>query len=108
NLLLRLGIEPGSPQLRCLGTSASLDGEEGREYLQQFFAVDKSTFAVFSGEPRKPDVRLPLDKALIADKADGVINGDGEAVEEILARFSPRDALAAACLVAGRRADGGV
>ena len=29
NLLDRLGLEPDSPKLRCLGTSASLDGHEG-------------------------------------------------------------------------------
>lgn len=108
NLLLRLGIESGSPQLRCLGTSASLDGEEGREYLQQFFGVEKSTFEVFPGEPRKPNVELPIDEALIADKAAAIISGDGEAVQEVLLRFSPRDAIGTACLAAGRRDDGGV
>ena len=108
NLLLRLGIEPGSPQLRCLGTSASLDGEEGREYLQQFFGVEKSTFAVFSGEPRKPKVALPVDEAIVTDKAAAIIAGDSEAVNEVLSRFSPRDALGAACLAAGQKEDGGV
>lgn len=108
NLLLRLGIEPRSPQLRCLGTSASLDGEEGGEYLQQFFGVDKSTFAVFPGEPRKPSVRLPVDESLVADKADDIINGDHCAIDEVLARFSARDALGAACLAAGQKDDGGV
>ena len=35
----RLGLEKDSPQLRCLGTSASLDGKEGLSYLEQFFVT---------------------------------------------------------------------
>ena len=41
NLLRRLGLAPDSPQLRCIGTSASLDGEEGWGYLEEFFGVDR-------------------------------------------------------------------
>lgn len=108
NLLLRLGIEPGSPQLRCLGTSASLDGEEGREYLQQFFGVDKSTFAVFPGEPRKPSVELPIDESLVADKSDDIMKGDPLAINQVLERFSARDALGSACIAAGQKDDGRV
>src|SRR5262249_49081101 len=37
NLLRRLGLDAESPRLRCVATSASLDGENGREYLEQFF-----------------------------------------------------------------------
>ena len=62
NLLLRLGLEPDSPQLRCIGTSASLDsGNGGKEYLQEFFGVDKSSFLVTAGEPRQISdaIRLP-------------------------------------------------
>ena len=54
NLLLRLGLEPDSPQLRCIGTSASLDdGDSGKDYLQEFFGVDKSSFLVTAGTPRQ-------------------------------------------------------
>ena len=63
NLLLRLGLEPDSPQLRCIGTSASLDsGNGGKEYLQEFFGVDKSSFLVTAGEPRQISdaIRLPV------------------------------------------------
>lgn len=112
NLLLRLGIKPDSPQLRCLGTSASLDGEEGREYLQQFFGANKSTFAVFPGTPRRPDVVLPIDETLITDKAKAINSENYEesynATKEILSRFSPRDVLGAACLKAGQKKDGSV
>ena len=112
NLLLRLGIKPDSPQLRCLGTSASLDGEEGRKYLQQFFGVSESTFAVSSGRVRKPNVVLPIDESLIANKAQAIIDESHEenydTTQEILSRFSPRDVLGAACLEAGRKEDGSV
>ena len=54
NLLLHLGLEPDSPQLRCIGTSASLDdGDSGKDYLQEFFGVDKSSFLVSAGTPRQ-------------------------------------------------------
>ena len=112
NLFLRLGIKPDSPQIRCLGTSASLDGEEGRKYLQQFFDVNESTFAVLPGKSRKPSLALPIDESLIADKAEAIIDENHEdnhnAIEEILSRFSPRDVLGAACLKAGRKEDGSV
>ena len=62
NLLDRLGLSSDSPQLRCLGTSASLDGEEGKEYLEQFFGVDRKSFSVFAGDPLVSDEELPLDR----------------------------------------------
>jgi DEAD/DEAH box helicase domain-containing protein len=49
NLLDRLGLSPSSTQLRCIGTSASLEGEGGREYLEQFFGVDRSSFVILPG-----------------------------------------------------------
>ncbi|MBY6188303.1 DEAD/DEAH box helicase [Marinobacter hydrocarbonoclasticus] len=106
NLLNRLGLEPDSPQLRCLGTSASLDGNEGREYLEQFFGVDKDTFDVFEGNPRLPEVALPLNQKKILDVADKVISGDEEATQTLIDQLSPRDALGAACIKAGRQNDG--
>ena len=64
SLLDRLGLEPHSPQLRCLATSASIDGEEGREYLEQFFGVDRATFGIFPGEPLIPEPQVPVDQAV--------------------------------------------
>lgn len=47
SLLRRIGVEPDSPQLRIVGTSTSLDDSEGGlEYLEQFFGVERSSFAV--------------------------------------------------------------
>ena len=40
DLLSRLGLAPDSPQLRIIGTSASLTDEVGgRQFLQEFFGV---------------------------------------------------------------------
>lgn len=44
-LLHRLGLEPDSPKLRVLATSASLDDDEkGRKFLREFFGRDRFTF----------------------------------------------------------------
>jgi DEAD/DEAH box helicase domain-containing protein len=101
NLLERLGLEDGSPQLRCLGTSASIDGEEGLEYLEQFFGVDRDTFAVLPGEPIIPSVPLPVDQDQVLSFAESINAGDSGAATALLERFSARDALGAACVVAG-------
>lgn len=95
NLFDRLGLEPESPQLRCIGTSASLNGEEGYEYLEQFFGVGRSTFSISPGETIQPDASIPL---------------SAEAVEEWARRGgsfagfpggSARKALGRACIQAG-------
>ena len=52
NLLMRLGIDADSEQLRCIGTSASLDPESGTSYLESFFGVAGETFRVIPGSPR--------------------------------------------------------
>lgn len=60
-LLARLGLEPDSPQLRCIGTSASLTAAAGPEFLERLFGVDRRRFAVVHGLPRHVEARLPLD-----------------------------------------------
>lgn len=98
NMLDRLGLAPDSPQLRCIGTSASLDGEEGLEYLEQFFGVSRSTFEIAPGETIEPEAVLPLDPDAVAAwlQADsGPFPGGA----------SPRNALAAAARAAGARPD---
>jgi len=52
NLLRRLNLAEDSPQLRCIGTSASLSPQGGEQYLQEFFGVDKSSFVIRPGAPR--------------------------------------------------------
>lgn len=52
NLLGRLGLEPRSPQLRVIATSASLAGDSsGLEYLEQFFGLEQDSFFVTAGKP---------------------------------------------------------
>jgi DEAD/DEAH box helicase domain-containing protein len=102
NLLDRIGLSSDSPQLRCLGTSASLDGEEGAEYLQQFFGVDKDTFAVFQGNPLEPTHTLPLNQDDVIACADDIIANREEGFKKLGEIISPREALGAACLIAGK------
>ena len=56
NFLARLGLNNDSHQLRCIGTSASIDGDEGKKYLQDFFGVHSSSFRIVEGKYK------PLDK----------------------------------------------
>jgi len=53
-LLHRLELDIDSPKLRVLAASASLgDSEEAaRAYLEEFFGVDRRTFAIIEGIPR--------------------------------------------------------
>ena len=54
NLLSRLGLDPDSPQLRIIATSASLtSGGDGLAYLEQFFGVPRESFFVTAGQPVK-------------------------------------------------------
>lgn len=110
NLLDRLGLSPSSPRLRCIATSASLEGDSGREYLEQFFGVARDTFAVLPGEPRQFGASLPLDPAGFDEHADALASGDPSivdaAVQAICQSQSPREALAAGCRVAGLGEDG--
>jgi len=54
NLASRLGLEPSSDQFRIVATSASLPSDNsGLEYLERFFGVDRRTFVIEPGEPRK-------------------------------------------------------
>jgi DEAD/DEAH box helicase domain-containing protein len=106
NLLDRLGLKPDSPQLRCLGTSASLDGEEGLSYIEQFFGVAKETFSIFSGAPKIPSTHLPLDSSEINQRASLVNGDDDSAIQQFIKDFSPREAIGTACYLAGLQEDG--
>lgn len=72
NLLMRLGLEPDSSQLRVIGTSASLaNHDEGRRYLQEFFGLPQASFTVVPGETRDLGHPVPLDRAAILSGRDG-------------------------------------
>ena len=53
-LLHRIGLDPDSPQLRIIATSASIDNDDqSRIYLEQFFGRDGGSFKILSGRQRK-------------------------------------------------------
>jgi DEAD/DEAH box helicase domain-containing protein len=97
-----LNLKPDSPQLRCIATSASLDGEEGLEYLEQFFGVPRSTFEVAKGSAIQPDVNIPLNANDIEAALPFLETGDLGALSRIIEKIKPREALGAACLDAGK------
>ena len=98
NLLNRLGIEADSDQLRCIATSASLEGEGGLGYLREFFGVERESFAVLPGAPRPvtKSVRLKRQKL---EELGVVLKGDrrSEALATA-AEMNLGDALSAACV----------
>jgi Lhr-like helicase len=61
----RIGLEPDSPQLRLIATSASMEeGATSRKYLQEFFGRDASSFVIIPGERMKfPVVTSTLDSS---------------------------------------------
>ena len=106
NLLDRLGLKFDSPQLKCLGTSASLDGDEGKEYIEQFFGVDRKKFAISKGNPLIPNETLPISheqKELIKIIAQ---ENDSENLNKLFKKISPRRILGSASIAAGREYDG--
>lgn len=110
NLLDRLGLEAGSSKLCCIGTSASLEGEAGKAYLEQFFGVDRSTFVVLPGKPLVFQGELPIDARAVEAAMPRLlasVSGEAqEAADELARSFSPREALASACRLAGKGEDG--
>src|SRR5690625_4131948 len=65
NLMLRLGLEPDSPQLRIIGTSASL-GKQGKDYLEDLFGVPQESFSIIAGQ--QPIIKVhALPRAQIDD-----------------------------------------
>ena len=107
NLLDRIGLHPDSPQLRCIATSASLDGDEGLEYLEQFFGVDRRTFKVSAGATVQPEAQLPVMPNDVLALAPRVIAGEPAAIDQFIAQHKPRRSLGAACLIAGKKPEGG-
>lgn len=70
NLQSRLGISPDSAQLRIISTSASLSaGDEGLQYLEEFFGVKQDSFFVTAGNPRSLGEPRQIDPADV-DGAD--------------------------------------
>ncbi len=96
NLLSRIGLKPDSKQLRCIGTSASLNGIEGRKYLQEFFGLNSNTFAVIEGMPVVPSAksRITAEQFLIGRKIDNQSTlsswaQENSVSEKLASAFSP-------------------
>ena len=97
NLLDRLGLAPDSPQLRCIATSASLDGPTGLKYVEQFFGVPRSRFAIVPGTPAP----LPPAPELTRTDFEGLAEDDDAAFDALAEKYTPAGlahALAASCL----------
>ena len=103
NLLKRLELSPDSDQIRFLGTSASLDGEEGKEYLEQFFGVNRNSFEILKGNQLLPNLNIEQQRDTILKALDEDVDEINK--EKILDNFSPRDILGQACLNLGKQDD---
>jgi DEAD/DEAH box helicase domain-containing protein len=108
NLLQRLGLTPESPQLRCIGTSASLNGQNGREYLQQFFGVDKASFVVEAGLPRTLNAALPLKQSTVESIVDAAKQNDIELLKKLSIDNDIKESIGVACEEAGRKTSGNI
>ncbi|WP_109793432.1 DEAD/DEAH box helicase [Minwuia thermotolerans] len=106
NMLDRLGLAPDSPQLRCIATSASIAGDEGRSYLEQFFGVNGESFAILEGRPVEPKHELPVPADLVEILEKFEPGQLGDIAPEALGQVAPRSALARACIDAGKDEDG--
>ena len=78
-LFNRLGLEPDSPKLRIIASSASLEGDEGSEYLSQFFARRKE-FKIISS-PRHPNQNAELQECLKHAARFEAFNRDGDSTQ---------------------------
>ena len=82
NLLYRLGLQPDSPQLRCIATSASLDATNGAGYVEEFFGVPGERFGIISGAPQALGPRVLLSAREFGEV--GKAKDDGADYEEKL------------------------
>jgi Lhr-like helicase len=89
-LLHRLELDLDSPKLRVLAASASLGDSEdaARAYLEEFFGVDRHTFAILEGIPRDLGVRPPpaLDEGAavaLAEIGGRILAGDAGEAEAV-------------------------
>ena len=94
NFLRRIGLEADSPQLRCIATSASLNesDEGGKQYLEQFFGVDRSSWFITAGSPVDLDVGPEIDTKALLDAAQS-----SEQLQEFCKKTNISSKVAAAC-----------
>ena len=95
-LFNRLNLNPNSPKLRIISSSASLEGDEGREYLRQFFARGKD-FKIISSPPH-PDNNAELQECLKHAKHFETFNSNGDSTHfEELSKKDIKSAVAQLC-----------
>lgn len=102
NLLRRLDLDSDSPQLRIVATSASLEGETGRRFAEEFFGVPAKTFEIIRGAPRQPPplVRLPrLPFVQLMNESD--LEKRRSRAAALCSEHNVTDALASACTHGG-------
>ena len=105
NLFSRLGIAPDSPNVRCIGTSASLTGDRGgTAYLEKFFGVPASSFFITAGSARDLRADLPLSRE---DVLMALRRASGQG-KQALARVAADHRLPVAVAEACRSEDGRV
>ena len=75
----RLGLDPDSPKLRIIASSASLEGDEGHEYLREFFARG-TDFKIISS-PQHPDQSAELQECLKHATLFEAFNQDGDSAQ---------------------------
>jgi DEAD/DEAH box helicase domain-containing protein len=87
NLLSRLGLAADSQQLRCIGTSASLDpGAAGLGYLEQFFGVDRASFKIIPGHPCALEGSLPLRRQAVIAADPAGMGSSGTRLADLVAQ----------------------
>ena len=78
-LFNRLNLDPNSSKLRIIASSASLESDEGREYLRQFFAREKD-FKIIGSLPH-PDSSTELQECLNHAKHFETFNSSGNSTQ---------------------------
>ena len=107
-LLERLSLGPDSKQIRCIGTSASLEGGEGTaaEFAAGFFSQAESSFNVIPGKPIPLSPPRTLDhkkyKSLAKDvERDPEDPAAAEALRKSVENDAAAEAIASACSADG-------
>jgi DEAD/DEAH box helicase domain-containing protein len=92
-LLERLGLQPDSPQLRIIASSASVTGDTaGLGYLESFFGRDRNQFAIVEGNmlPLKPGAvaRVGTHSSALRDLGRNLRLTTDDSVDNAAAAFS--------------------
>lgn len=88
-LLDRIGLTPDSDQLRILASSASLEGEEGKNFLKSFFGVENKQIIIIQGTEKEQAAfsSVPLHNYVneyeIIGKNSNLIESNIEKVENV-------------------------